>query len=124
MSAIMALSVLVLAAQGAQTAPPSEATAVRDVAYEELASGRAAQAIARLEIAARQNPADPATLINLGAAYAREGDRERAESAFRAALNSSTRYRLELADGSWTDSREAARRALAGIGVYETLASR
>ena len=36
----------------------------------------------------------------------------RAATAFQAAIDSDTRYELELADGTWTDSRQAARRAL------------
>ena len=36
----------------------------------------------------------------------------RAAKAFEAAINSNTRYELELADGTWVDSRRAARRAL------------
>ena len=58
------------------------------------------------------DPDDPALLINLGAAYARKGDAARAAGAFQAAIDSDTRYDLELADGTWVDSRQAARRAL------------
>lgn len=123
-----ALTVLAALAFATATTPSAAANAqniaTRDVAFEDLADGREAKAIARLQAGLRQNPGDPAILINLGTAYARQGDRENAARSFRAARDSSVRYRLELADGSWADSREAARRALAGIGVYETLASR
>ncbi len=84
----------------------------REVAYEAIAEGRADDAIHALEAQLAKNPHDPALLINLGAAYAKHGDAERAARAYQAAIDSGTRYELELADGTWTDSRQAARRGL------------
>lgn len=113
MSATLMLSALVAAAQLTSTPgaePPT--TEQREVAYEDLAAGRTAQAIRAIEARLEADPDDPALLINLGAAYARQGDAARAAKAFQAAIDSDTRYELELNDGSWVDSRRAARDAL------------
>ena len=113
MTATLLLAALVAAAQMTSTPgaePPTSET--RDVAYEDIAAGRTDQAIRTIEARLEADPDDPALLINLGAAYARKGDAARAEKAFEAAINSGTRYELELADGTWVDSRRAARRAL------------
>ncbi|MFC3096881.1 tetratricopeptide repeat protein [Alteraurantiacibacter palmitatis] len=87
----------------------------REVAYEELSQGDARAAVAALEALRADNPNDPALLINLGAAYQTLGDLVRAEQAYRAAAGSEIRYQLELADGSWVDSRRAARSALRAL---------
>jgi Flp pilus assembly protein TadD len=87
-------------------------TEQHEVAYDSLAAGDAAEAVANLEALRAENPGDPALLINLGSAYAELGDVARAEAAFREAADSDTRYQLELADGSWVDSRRAAQTAL------------
>lgn len=92
--------------------PHSESLQTTDVAFEEIASGQNAAAIAALQQRLAENPSDPALLINLGTAYQRSGDLERAAAAYQAAADSSTRYQLELADGSWVDSRRAARLAM------------
>jgi cytochrome c-type biogenesis protein CcmH/NrfG len=96
----------------------------KDVAFEDLSAGRTAQAIATLEAKLLEEPNDPAVLINLGTAYSRTGETQRAEAAFQAALESDTFYQLELADGSWSDSRQAARRALESLDRKTTLAMR
>jgi cytochrome c-type biogenesis protein CcmH/NrfG len=108
------LSALVAAAPAITSTPGPELVIneQRNVAYEELSSGKAAEAAQSLEAAVQRDPRDPATLINLGTAYAQLDDDARAEQAFRSALTSGTRYQLELADGSWDDSRALARRAL------------
>ena len=89
-----------------------EGTETNEVAYEALAAGNVSQAVRDLEALRVQMPDDPALLINLGSAYAAMGDHARAEDCYRAAIASDTRYELELADGSWADSRRAAQRAL------------
>ena len=116
MSATLVLSALMAAAQLTST-PGAEPPTVeqREVAYDALAAGRADDAIQAIEAQLASEPDDPALLINLGAAYARKGDTARAAEAFQAAIDSDTRYELELADGSWTDSRHAARRAMASL---------
>ena len=125
MSFALILSTVVVVTQPITSTPGPEPVIYeqRDVAFEELSNGRTAEAAATLEASLRQDPRDPATLINLGTAYARLGEASRAEEAFRAALTSRTRYQLELADGSWDDSRAVARRALASLGEGRTLAA-
>lgn len=100
------------------------ATNVQDVAYAELASGRTDEAVRKLEASGAATSDDPATLINLGAAYARAGMSAKALAAYRAAVTSPVRYDLQLADGNWVDSRFAARRALHGMLAATTMASR
>lgn len=86
-----------------------------DVGYEELAQGNPRAAIESIEANRNLDSDDPAALINLGNAYARLGQTDKAMSYYRAAVASDTRYELELSDGRWMDSREAARKALAGL---------
>jgi len=123
MSATLVLSALAAAAQLTST-PGAEPRTIelREVAYEEIAAGRAEEAIHVIEARLAADPEDPALLINLGAAYARQGEMARAAAAFQAAFDSGTHYELELADGTWTDSRKAARRALATLERSSQLA--
>ena len=81
----------------------------------ELAAGQTENAITSLEASLRETPGDPALLINLGTAYARAGRMNEARTAFREAIASEDRYRVELADGSWEDSRRVARLALESL---------
>jgi len=111
MAVAMILSA-VLAAQSAQLANIPDGTDQADAAYEQLAAGDTATAITHLEQALARTPGDPALLINLGTAYARAGRMDEARDAFRAAIASEDRYRVELADGTWEDSRRVARLAL------------
>jgi predicted Zn-dependent protease len=113
MPATLVLAALAAAAQLTST-PGAEPGGIeqREVAYEAIAEGRADDAIRALEAQLAKNPHDPALLINLGAAYAKHGDAARAARLYQAAIDSDTRYELELADGTWTDSRQAARRGL------------
>jgi cytochrome c-type biogenesis protein CcmH/NrfG len=125
MSTTLILSALALASQAITSTPGPELVIneQRDVAYEQLSSGRAAEAAASLEASLRQDPRDPAMLINLGTAYAQLGEGAQAEKAFRAAMTSGTRYELELADGTWGDSRAVARRALETLDRGPALAA-
>ncbi|MCJ2185573.1 tetratricopeptide repeat protein [Novosphingobium beihaiensis] len=100
------------------------ASKVQDVAYEELASGRSDAALRKLEASSAVRAGDPAALINLGAAYAAAGRTDKAIVSYRAAMASSDRYELELADGSWMDSRLAARTALNRLLSANAQASR
>ena len=113
MPATIILAALAAAAQLTST-PGAEPSTIeqREVAYEAIAEGRPDDAIRTIEAQLATDPDDPALLINLGAAYARRGDNARAAQAFQAAIDSDTRYELELSDGTWADSRHAARRAL------------
>ncbi len=84
-----------------------------NVGFEELASERNAAAIRTLEADTPVDARDPARLINLGIAYAREGRFAEARAAFGAVLDHDDRMSLETANGDWVDSRRLAKRALA-----------
>ncbi len=86
-----------------------------EVGYEELAQGNAKAAIETIQSSRDFDSRDPATLINLGNAYAQLGQVDKALTHYRAAVNSDMRYELELADGQWMDSRVAARKALSAL---------
>ncbi len=95
-----------------------------DVAYEALSEGRTAEAIAQLNGSDAVRSDDPAALINLGTALAREGRVSDARAMFTAAINSSDHYYLELADGRWIDSRKAAKMALDRLDKAQGIALR
>lgn len=122
--------VSILAASAAMAQPADQvATATTnvdrvDVAYEELMKDRNREAVEQILASGLDDQGDPAALINLGTAYARLGETEKAKACFKAAANSDTRYMLELADGSWMDSRRAARKAAKALSNEETLAFR
>ena len=108
------LALVLLAAAPAQIAQQADASTVGpvDVAYEELALGENNAAIERIEQNAELDRDDPARLINLGIAHAREGDAPAARAMFTAAARNEQRFQLETAQGEWMDSRDLARRAL------------
>ena len=110
----MLLTAVFLASALVQPTAPHANSGPTDVAYAELAAGNSDAALRKLEDASVDR-SDPAVLINLGTAYARQGATDKALAALRAAVSSPERYDLELADGSWMDSREVARRALAKL---------
>lgn len=83
-----------------------------DVASEELMAQHNEAAIERIEANERLDRDDPARLINLGIAHAREGRVREARRMFREVAGNDTALRLELAGGEWIDSRDLARRAL------------
>lgn len=83
-----------------------------DLAAQTLAAGREDEALAVLQRASAADPHDPAVLINLGIAYAHKGDDAKARDAFEAALNCHEVVELDTADGSATDSRRLARKAI------------
>ncbi len=95
-----------------------------DVAYQALSEGRTAEAIAKLDGSAAVQTSDPAALINLGTAYARQGRIADARAMFTAAIKSEDHYFLELADGSWIDSRKAAKMALKNLDKSTGIALR
>jgi Tfp pilus assembly protein PilF len=118
------MSVVLLAAIALSPTPPAAVavpteTARVDVGYDALVKGNAEEALSRIE--ANRNLAidDPAALINAGAAYARLGRDAEARESFRAAMSSRKHYYLELADGRWMDSREAARLAMRQFNFAE-----
>jgi hypothetical protein len=83
------------------------------LASDTLSDGDTARAIQMLRAELRDNPTDPAIMINLGIAQAQAGDEVRARELFRAAMASREVLELETADGRTTDSRRLARNALA-----------
>lgn len=94
---------------------PAQALAPVDVAFDELAAEQNAAAIARIESNVELDQADPARLINLGIAYARQGRADAARALFERAARHAERLNLETANGDWIDSRALARRALAAL---------
>lgn len=83
-----------------------------DLSARTLAAGRPEAALAALQRATAANPDDAALLINLGIAYAQQGQNVEARRAFEAALACDAVIELETADGTATDSRRLARKAL------------
>src|SRR5690606_34705590 len=112
MTVVMMISALAFAAQSAPAATQPAPEAGAEAAYEQLAAGANQDAIARIQAALAQNPGAPALLTSLGTAYSREGRVEEARAACRNAIAAEERYRVQLADGSWEDSRRVARIAL------------
>lgn len=90
----------------------SASPATNDVAYEILAGGRNSAAISAIE-ARPEATGDPAPLLNLGIAYARQGDDAKARALFELAYRARDRVELETATGEWIDSRTLAKQALA-----------
>jgi Tfp pilus assembly protein PilF len=84
----------------------------RELAAQPLAAGRMDEALAVLERASAADPHDAAVLINLGIAYAQAGDEVKARAAFQQALACDEVIELDTADGTATDSRRLARKAL------------
>lgn len=85
------------------------ASTAPDVASEDLLAQNNEAAIERIETNRRLDESDPARLINLGIAHAREDE---AREMFRAVARSEATVRLELTGGEWVDSGDLARRAL------------
>lgn len=101
-----------LSTQAAFAADPVNEAGKVPVAFAELKSGHAQEAIDALQNNKDVEANDPSRLINLGTAYARMGRTAEAALMFKAAMRSDIRYDLQLADGSTMDSRAAARLAL------------
>ena len=83
-----------------------------ELAAQTLAAGREDEALAVLQRASAADPHDAAVLINLGIAYAHKGEDAKARAAFEAALTCHEVVELDTADGTATDSRRLARKAL------------
>lgn len=96
----------------APVAPVAGFTEAPELAVQPLVAGRSAQAIATLEKASAADPQDAAVLINLGIAYAHAGEEAKARAAFERALACNDVIELETADGTATDSRKLARKAI------------
>jgi tetratricopeptide (TPR) repeat protein len=103
-----AFALVILAAGPLAGVPPP----APELAAQPLAAGHAGQAIVTLEQASSADPHDAAVLINLGIAYAQMGEETKARAAFEQALACHEVVELETADGTSTDSRRLARKAL------------
>jgi hypothetical protein len=122
----MTATLLFAAALAASSATPAvdNSDQTSGSAYQELAQSQTRATIARILASDAFHSKDPATLINLGAAYARMGDKDRALAMYRAAIISPDRYDLQLADGRWMDSRAAARLAIDALERSDRLVLR
>ncbi len=107
-----------------QVSQQADASTIKpvDVAFEELSEGNNSAAIKRIEQNKELENDDPARLINLGVAHARQGKDMQARAMFTAAARLQDRYQMETAKGDWVDSRVLARRALAMLdrGEFRT----
>ena len=92
---------------------PASADQPVDVAFDELSAAQNSEAIVRIENNAALDHDDPARLINLAVAYAREGRIDEARDLLDLAAHSDARYQLETASGDWVDSRRLALKAIA-----------
>ena len=123
----MAATLVLAGLMFAQAAPAITVESPRgidDVGYRELVAQRPADALERIEANRTLEADDPAALINRGTAKARLGDPSAAADHYRAAIVSRQRYDLELADGTWMDSRAAARLAIRKLAQGKALALR
>lgn len=120
---VLAAALLAQAAPATVPANPPGAKRI-DVAAEALLKHDDNAALDQLLASEAVSNGDPAALINLGTAYARTGQMQKAREAFRAAANAPMRYDLQLIDGSWMDSRAAARTGLARLDQPTSFASR
>lgn len=103
----------------AAAAPAMAQSTDSELAATTLANGEQAAAIDRLESERKVAPHDPALMINLGIAYAHQGNDAKAKALFQKALRSPDPIELETADGTQTDSRRLARKALAMLARGE-----
>lgn len=126
MSLALFAAVLIAAPSPAFTAPAAltAAEAAPELAAGTIAAGRAQLAIPALEKASAADPRDAAVLINLGIAYAQTGNEVRAREAFQQALACEDVVELDTANGTATDSRRLARKALKMLerGEFRTAA--
>jgi tetratricopeptide (TPR) repeat protein len=128
----MSVTVFAMALLAATPMPAAPAAALvspeqsGELAAQTLAAGREDEALATLQRASAANPHDPAVLINLGIAYAHSGDEAKARAAFEAALTCHEVVELDTADGSATDSRRLARKAIKMLerGEFRSQATR
>lgn len=110
---LFAMALMAATPQAADTgAALASAGESGELAAQTLAAGREDEALAVLQRASAADPHDPAVLINLGIAYAHKGEDAKARAAFEAALTCHEVVELDTADGSATDSRRLARKAL------------
>ena len=85
------------------------------VGYEALMLGENERAISQIKTNAQVSRHDPAKLLNLGTAYARTGRTNEAADVFMIAMQNKDSVDLVLADGRVMNSKDAARKAYAGL---------
>ena len=124
MPAILILAAAMAAAPVASTSGAETQAAGAMAASEQMAQSQTEAAISRILASGLVEDRDPAALINLGSAYARLGQKERALAMYRAAIASPERYDLQLTDGRWMDSRAAARLAAGALERGDRLVMR
>ncbi len=109
---ITALALAFVAANPFVGVPAPRLADAPELAAQTLAAGRAEEALATLEKASIAAPHDAAVLINLGIAYAHSGQEAKARAAFEQAIACHEVIEVDTADGTSTDSRRLARRAV------------
>ena len=109
---LAALAFALVTATPLPAVPDAALAEAPELAAQPLAAGRADQALATLEKASAADPHDAAVLINLGIAYAQAGYDAKARAAFEQALACHEVVELDTADGTATDSRRLARKAI------------
>lgn len=103
---------------------PAPSGDVPDVGYAELVRGHPAEAIEHIRASGALDQRDPTAYINLGTAYALLGRQAEAQRAYLDARTTAARYDVELSDGRWMDSRDAARMAARALENGQILALR
>jgi uncharacterized protein HemY len=81
------------------------------IGYEALMRGENERAVSQILASVELSKNDPAKLLNLGRAYARMGQTEKAAEYFKAAMQARESVDLVLADGRVMNSKVAAREA-------------
>lgn len=109
---LTALALALVAANPSAGMPAAQFSDAPELAAQTLAAGRAEEALVTLEKASIADPHDAAVLINLGIAYAQAGHETKARAAFQQAIVCHEVIELDTADGSSTDSRRLARKAI------------
>lgn len=109
---LIALALALVVANPSVGAPSARLTDAPELAARTLSAGRSDEALATLEKASIAAPHDAAVLINLGIAYAHAGQEAKARAAFEQAIACHEVIELDTADGTATDSRRLARKAI------------
>jgi len=124
MPAFLILAAAMAASPAAPTVAVESQAQVSGIAASGQATNSTEAEISRILASGQVQQGDPAALINLGTAYARLGQKDRALAMFRAAIASPDRYDLQLSDGRWMDSRAAARLAATALERGDRLVMR
>lgn len=102
----------------------SQAAPVTDAAYDQMAAGQDNAVINSIDAQGALKNGDPAPLINLGVALARQGRTDDARAMFKAVASNRMRYQMETGSGEWVDSRNLARDLIAMLDRGDFSASR